>query len=129
MVTYRYFFCVHVARFLLLPCHICTCTFVTGVCKLKRFIDFANISFRMSRFFSLFVTKKPINITRPSKKTPKQSISYYTLICSVLKFFFDFFSLLKTLNYMYVILKSFVRKKHYQFKMTILSRVKKQTSS
>ena len=69
------FFCVHVANFLLLLCHICTCT--TGVCKLKSFIiDFANISIRTSRFFSLFFTKKTINITRPSKKTPKQSISY-----------------------------------------------------
>ena len=74
IITYR-FFCIHVARFLLL-CHICDCTFVTGVCKLKRFIDFANISIRTSCFFSLFVTKKPINITQPSKKTPKQSISY-----------------------------------------------------
>jgi hypothetical protein len=35
IITYR-FFCIHVARFLLL-CHICDCTFVTGVCKLKRF--------------------------------------------------------------------------------------------
>jgi hypothetical protein len=73
IITYR-FFCIHVARFLLL-CHICDCTFVTGVCKLKRFIDFANISIRTSCFFSLFVTKKTINITQPSKKTPKQSIS------------------------------------------------------
>ena len=75
IITHR-FFCVHVARFLLLLCHMCTCTFVTGVCKLKCFIDFANISIRTSRFSSLFATKKTINITRPSKKTPKQSISY-----------------------------------------------------
>ena len=57
---------LHVACFLLLLCHTYACTFVTGVCKLKRFIDVANISIRTSRFFSLFVTKKK----------PKQSIIY-----------------------------------------------------
>ena len=72
IITYPFFvFMLHF--FLLLLCHICTCTFV---CKLKRSIDFANISIRTSRFFSLFVMKKLINITWPSKKTPKQSISY-----------------------------------------------------
>ena len=49
-----FFFCVHVARFLLLLCHICACTFVTGVCKLKHLIGFANISIRTS-LFSFFI--------------------------------------------------------------------------
>jgi hypothetical protein len=53
------------------------------VCKLKCFIDFANISLRTSRFFSLLVAKKTINIMQTSKKTPTQSISYdfLTLWC------------------------------------------------
>jgi hypothetical protein len=44
----------------------------------------------MSRFYSLFVTKKTINITRPSKKTPKQSISYdfVAVTLAIITFYF-----------------------------------------
>ena len=87
IIAYR-FFCVHVAHFLLL-CHICTCTFVTGVCKLKRFIDFANISIRTSLLFFFIRYEKTINIMRPSKKTPKQSISYEFVAVTLAKITFQ----------------------------------------
>ena len=88
--------------FSFLFCHICACTFVTGVCKLKRFIDFANISIRTSRFFFFICYEKNDQYNAASKKTPKQSISYDfvavtlaritfqsdTFIFSVLNFFF-----------------------------------------